>query len=240
MTKTIVPQDPRGSLPQIIVNHEGLYEGTLVEYFQALFHLGKNLNAPYHNFRHCTHVLYLCHEAARFYSATGELSKREVRNMLVAALFHDFNHSGSAGDDANNIEQAISALKEFLLPEDKPFFNEIALLITGTQYPYALSEEDLPFAGWILRDADLMQAFSMAWIQQVIFGLAAEWGKSPQEVLAMQPGFLGNIKFLTDWGRGEVPEEAVALKINEAIALLDIVSIPARSEEIRKMQQEAA
>ena len=235
MTQIVpAPMDPRGSLPQIILNIEELYEGTLIEYFQGFFLLANNTNLPYHNFRHCTHVLYLCHEGSRFYR--DRLSKRRIRNVLVAALFHDYNHRGVGGDDAENISLAISALEELLLPIDREAFDDIKILMRGTQYPYVFSSDTLPLEGLILRDADLMQAFSPAWIQQVVFGLAAEWGKSPRDVLVMQQSFLGSIKFDTEWGRLEVPDAAISLKINEAQALVDIIDMPGAARLIREAQ----
>lgn len=233
------PVDPRGTLPQIIINNSGLYEGTLIEYFQALFLLGKNLNHPYHNFRHCTHVLFLCHEGARFHQR--DLTQRQIRNLLIAAIFHDYDHRGVAGDDLQNIELAIAGLREVILPEDVDHLDDIELLLRGTQFPYVVSDSDLSLEGLILRDADMMQAFSVAWIQQVVFGLAAEWGKSPIEVLKMQKGFLGSIKFKTAWGRFVVPDAVVALKVSEATALYDLlVNIPAVSSEIKEAQHAAA
>lgn len=229
---TVSSGDPRGSLPQIIINWEGLYEGNLVKYFQALFYTAENLNLPYHNFRHCTHVFYLCYEASRFYK--DELSKRRIRNLLIAAKFHDFNHTGVVGDDALNIERSVAALRQHLDEYDRDSLEDIVLLLQGSQYPYILGDDKLPLEGLILRDADLMQAFSTAWIQQVVFGLAAEWGKTPIEVLALQQKFLGNIVFKTEWGRLLVPKAAIALKINEAQALLDILTMPTSPLETRE------
>lgn len=57
-----------GDLPEIIGNEENLYEGKLILYFRILFCNSTNLKNPYHNFRH-------------------------TRNLLIAALFHDFDHT---------------------------------------------------------------------------------------------------------------------------------------------------
>lgn len=234
-----VPSDPRGSLPQIIINHENLYQGNLIEYFQAFFFLNKGLNNEYHNFRHGTHILFLCHEGARFHRR--DLTLRRIRNLLIAAIFHDYDHCGAAGDDAQNIERAIEGLRAVILEEDREHLDDIELLLRGTQFPYVIDDSDLPLEGLILRDADMMQAFSVAWIQQVIFGLAAEWQKAPIEVLKMQRGFLGSLAFKTDWGRYMVPQAVVDLKINEAEALFDLlVNVPAVSKKLNEVQAQAA
>lgn len=57
-----------------------------------LFHFrnNKGLNLPYHNFYHGLVVTSSCIEAADFYN----LEWKDVEKLMVAALFHDFNHSG--------------------------------------------------------------------------------------------------------------------------------------------------
>src|SRR5580658_6965423 len=101
-----------GDLPEIIGNEEGLYEGDLISYLQILFFRSTNLHNPYHNFRHMLHVLWLCHKACRYYQK--KLTPRQMRNLLVAALFHDFDHPGhphpgEEDPDRINIEIAIAA-----------------------------------------------------------------------------------------------------------------------------------
>lgn len=58
----------RGSLDQLINNKYNLYEGNLRAYFQIIFHKAKNLNNPYHNFRHMMHVTWLSYLACKYYS----------------------------------------------------------------------------------------------------------------------------------------------------------------------------
>ena len=81
-----------GDLPEIIGNEENLYEGNLILYFRILFYNSTNLKNPYHNFRHTLHVLWLCQKACRYYQK--KLTPRQMRNLLIAALFHDFDHPG--------------------------------------------------------------------------------------------------------------------------------------------------
>ena len=172
------------AVPQILRNDDGVYAGNLVYYGRVLFNHAQNLMHPYHNFRHMFHVLWLCHEACRFYKDV--LSRQQMRNLLIAALFHDFDHSGMFGYDDLNIERSIRGLRRHILPNDAPCLDRIASLVAITQYPYVAVPEQLDLCGKILRDADISQAFSVAWIQQVVFGLAAEWRKPPLEVLAMR------------------------------------------------------
>ncbi len=212
-----------GSIPCIVKNEHGqLYEGNLVSYLRAVFNHAKNLCNPYHNFRHMMHVLWLCYEACMYYSET--LTKRERRNVLIAALFHDFDHTGKPGPDKANIARAVAGLKKHLAPEDTGEFENIATLIKATEYPHTTPSEEVGLSGQILRDADLSQALSVAWIQQVIFGLATEWGKAPLEVLKAQSRFHENLKFCTAWAQAKFPEHVVKAKIAEAAELVELLT----------------
>jgi hypothetical protein len=207
------------SLPEVISNSAGLYEGNLEHYLRVLFTNAQNLWFPYHNFRHMLHVTWLAYQGCEFYK--DHLSKVDMRDILVAALFHDFDHSGMLGNDDLNIERAVRALIKYQLPEDRPRISHIIALIRATEYPPTTKNETL--CADILRDADLSQAFSTAWVQQVVFGLAAEWRQSPLEVLRQQHGFLSSLKLRSDWARGLFPQEVIDAKIAEANALLSIL-----------------
>lgn len=212
-----------GDLPNVIGNEEGLYEGDLIHYFRVLFFEAANLSNPYHNFRHMTHVTWLCYQACRFYR--NELSARQMRGLLIAALFHDFDHPGHphAGEkdpDRINIPIAVAALRRHILPEDRDLLSLIEAAIEATHYPYKMAGEDLDLLGKIIRDADLAQALSVAWIQQVVIGLAQEWQVSPLEVLRMQTGFLRSLPLNTEWARKLFPPDLVQAKIDEAEKLL--------------------
>jgi hypothetical protein len=212
-----------GDLPKIIGNEERLYEGDLIPYFRVLFFKLSNSENPYHNFRHTLHVLWLCYDACHFYHK--ELSPRRMRSLLIAALFHDFNHPGHtpAGEDdpdRTNIPIAIDGLREHILPEDRALLREIEAIIEATHFPYKVTGEKLDLLGKIIRDADLAQALSSAWIQQVVIGLALEWGVKPLEVLRLQPRFLSSLRFNTEWARRLFPPQLVEGKMEEAEQLL--------------------
>lgn len=205
-----------GGLPAVIRNEDGLYEGDLLHYFKVLFFQAQNVNHPYHNFRHMTHVLWLCYDACVFYK--NALRPRLIRNILVAGMFHDFDHSGLMGHDDLNIERAVRGFEKNIHEDDIDHKSDIVFLIRGTEFPHTSADSGSLV---ILRDADLAQALSSAWIQQVVFGLAKEWGKTPLEVLKMQPAFNEGIKFKTRWAQERFPEELVAAKVSEAHALIE-------------------
>lgn len=210
-----------GSIPAMIRNDGDIYEGDLIPYFRAVFNHARNLQAPYHNFRHLMHVTWLCYQACIFYGRS--ISKRKQRNLLVASLFHDFDHTGILLDDTVNIQRAKEGLRRFILPTDVPFQGTIESLIDITRFPYTIPSDTLGIIAHILRDVDMSQALDVVWIQQVVIGLAAEWGKKPIEILRTQPAFLKNLKFSTIWARKMFPEKAIAKKIEEAQQLLELI-----------------
>ena len=212
-----------GDIPDIIANAEGLYDGNLAYYYRWILDNAQNLNNPYHNYRHMMHVPWQCHNACKFYAKSELVSPRNMRALLIAGLFHDFNHCGMFGDDDLNIERALRGLGKALLPEDHDIGGRISDYIQVTQYPYHIPQSDLDLCGSIIRDADLTQVFSPAWIQQVVFGLAAEWRKKPIEVLRMQEPFLKNLTFHTLWAKTFFPRHAIEAKREEVRKMLEIL-----------------
>lgn len=202
------------------------YEGDLILYFRVLFFKASNLNNPYHNFRHSLRVLWLCYNACRYYH--NELTPRQMRILLVAALFHDFDHPGHAhpgeeDPDRINIEIAIAGLRRYIAPDDRALLPEIEAVIEATHYPYKIGGNELDLLGKIIRDADLAQALSPVWIQQIVIGLAQEWEMKPLEVLRAQASFLAALPFNTRWARELFPQQLIDAKIDEAAKLLQLL-----------------
>jgi hypothetical protein len=155
-----------------------------------------------------------------------------MRNLLIAALFHDFDHPGHSHPGENdpdriNIQIAVAGLRRHILPAEHVFLPEIETLIEVTQYPYKVSGDKLDLRGQIIRDADLAQALSSAWIQQIVIGLAAEWGVHPIEVLRAQASFLAALSLHTRWARELFPQELIQAKIEEGEQLLRLLEAPA-------------
>jgi hypothetical protein len=211
----------RGYIPEIVHNKDDLYEGDLCHYFRVVFTEAKNLFNPYHNPRHSLHIFFLFYQACIFYQDL--MTRREMREGLIAALMHDFNHTGRIGNDHRNIVRAWQGLHRHILDDDRRSLPKIQELIGDTEYPHVIPSADLDLGAQILRDADLAQGLSDAWIQQVIFGLAAEQRKTPIEVLASQVDFLTNLRFHTDWAREMFPRSAIDAKIEEVQDLLSIL-----------------
>src|SRR5262249_42027862 len=80
-----------------------------------------------------------------------QLVPRQMRNLLIAALFHDFDHPGHAhrgveDPDRINIDIAIAGLRRYIMPGDRLCLPEIEALIEATHYPYKIASDalDLP------------------------------------------------------------------------------------------------
>jgi hypothetical protein len=119
-----------------------------------------------------------CGYAMTHASSTQMSWQSDRRNLLIAALFHDFDHLGNRSLDQLNIDRAIAELRVHVSKEDLPHLTTIEALIQATHYPYLIPSESLELSARIIRDADAGQTLTAAWIQQVIFGLAAGGGKS--------------------------------------------------------------
>ncbi len=216
-----MPRLTKVGIPDIIENREGLYPGNLTHYFVAVFTKARNLTNPYHNFRHLFHVLWMCYDAARYYRS--QVSPLEIRALLIASIFHDFDHSGRVGQDDLEIERAIRGLIANLAPEDGALLPLIKRLIQATEYPYKVPSEELTLLEQILRDADMSQTFSDVWIQQSLFGLSAELGMSPLQMLTTQEGFLLSLQFTTEWANKAITPLKIKRRIDEVRRLVALL-----------------
>lgn len=157
---------------------------------------------PYHNLYHTHCMVEKCVEGANYHN----LPYRSIQNLVVAALFHDFAHSGGHKDDAVNINNAILGFNSY---EDRVRSNidanEVRQFIRITQYPYI--EEPICIEQRIIRDADLMQSFRSTWKEMILDGLREEMSiklkkeLSLEEMAQGQVAFLKNVRPLSGWGK---------------------------------------
>ena len=201
----------------IVKNKDNTYPGDLKDYFKVVWY-SPNVMIPYHNLRHMLHVMWATYQGAMYYE--NKISPLTLRNMLIAALFHDYNHSGKTNDDASNIETAIKGLKCHIDPMDAPYFDEICSYIRGTQFPPVVTNLDLPAA--IVRDADVAYTLADVWIQTVNFGLNIEIGVSTKKMLKLQEPFLRSLKFMTEWAEKEYSSK-IDGRIEEANEMYEVL-----------------
>lgn len=203
----------------IVVNKEGLYPGDLKKYFRVIWN-APNITLPYHNMQHMFAVTQSVYEACDFYDITG----RQRRNMLIAAMFHDYDHTGLTGDDEINIKRAVEGLKKHILLEDNEYLLDIVSLILATQFPHKEYAEDfnVPLSWHIIRDADITYTMMQDWITPVL-GLSQELKLTANAMLLGQVPFLqNNLKLSSEWGIRKY-EALIQERIKEVNLILEIL-----------------
>ena len=175
------------------------------------------LTESYHNDLHARITVMNAYEGAVY----SGLSQKETRQIILAAYFHDFNHSqGEHVDDRSNINDAehgfIKAWDECDVLKDLTDREVVSRLIRRSIYPriQALYKD---YQASILCDADMMSAYQNKHSIDLIYGLYKEMihSKKPNHINA--PGmsekerinkfieshklFYGTVKWNTHWAR---------------------------------------
>lgn len=186
------------------------------------FDSSKSLNAPYHNLYHCLVVADNCLEASSYYN----LDTVKELSIIVAALFHDFDHSMGELKDSENIKNAIIAFEKWydINKKDLNIDHDMVVdVIKATEYPYVIDAKDLTLEQKIIRDADLCQTFVDNRIQQVYIGLSAEMKIRILDMLNGQIKFIESIVPNTDWFKLKFNKEKnrVIEEVNKLIKLYE-------------------
>lgn len=211
------------NIADIVDNVDGTYEGNLRWYFKVLFLYSTNRFNDYHNLRHMLHVTWEVYHGCLYH----KVDPRTFRSLLIAAMFHDYDHSSLSinGQDDLEIERAVRGFDKYMDPVDVGVYDKVILLVRTTEFP-PMSVKELSLAEMIIRDADMSQTFSVAWIQQVLFGLSREMGLKPEELLGMQEGFLRKVvTFHSEWGK-KTFDHLIPAKIAEAKSYLRFLAEP--------------
>lgn len=161
---------------------------------------------PYHCTFHCVTVAVT---AFNLYSAIGKRTRGRqsaitdnARQLFVAGLFHDFNHSGGKLADWENIERAIRGWQNSFADDTTRFgVGRVEEIIQATEFPW----KEIPFRHThnIIRDADFLSSAEIAATLLPIDGLPIELeetlGKrlSPEGMFSRQPDFLNSLRMNT-------------------------------------------
>lgn len=157
---------------------------------------------PYHNNNHIVRVCEFAIMGAEYY----KLSENDIRLLIVACLFHDYNHTGSGANDDININNAITSLKEYMSTDIKRYhlyftkeeIDKICNIIQSTRYPEI--REPSNRLEKIICDADILQGFFVDnYINDTVFKIADENNITHQQMINGQPNFLNSRKFHTKW-----------------------------------------
>ena len=179
----------------VIMKYKSLQDG-----LRFVMTRNKSNLAPYHNLNHMLTVVKHCYRAMDYMDM---LDDKYCETLLVAALFHDYNHSMGRRDDAYNVAQAKKGLEFFVKNVtwkdfDLDFLNSI---LDATQFPYIIKGDDLNPYQAIIRDADLMQIAEPDWISHVILGLVEEMHYPLKDLMVGERNFLQNMEFHSAYGK---------------------------------------
>ena len=151
---------------------------------------------PYHDLNHLLTVIKCCYHGA----IAENISKKSLKELLIAAIFHDVNHSGGKKTDEENIKEAKKVIKNFIELENIDVdIDAVNAFLDATQFPYVINELNIEQS--IIRDADIMQIYQYNWIQQNIYGLARELNIDFIDFLSTQKKFMDSVEFNTNWGK---------------------------------------
>lgn len=177
---------------------------TIIEYLER-YNTSKTLG--YHNNRHMIGVAATCIE----FEANLWLKDLDRAALLMAALFHDFNHTGTQPDHVN-IDKAIEGLHAAIHSDDlnivdydrDTLFKRASVIIACTEFPFVV--EPVSDAQKILRDADLMQSFKPDGIEAIMIGLRNELNAAghtirPKQMYELQKNFYKSATLYTDYGK---------------------------------------
>lgn len=200
---------------EIIEGNENLSKG-----FSWVVKNSDSNHLPYHNLNHLLCVVKNCYLGCKYHNLNDETTN----NLLLAALFHDVNHTGGKETDDVNIIKAKESFHNFVTETGlKLDTKSVCGLIEVTQFPYVKESEDLTISESIIRDADLLQVTEYNWIQQNILGLCVEMGITMEQMLEGQMKFLKGVKFNTVWAEKQCDWDLVIKDLEKLIKLYNIV-----------------
>lgn len=166
-------------------------------YIWMVKHNQTNSN-PYHNDKHMLFVFQMAMQIFDKCKKEYGLKSNDRMELGLAAIFHDMNHSGGKLKDSENIDIAIQGFNEYIneFPEIPVSPYKVIELIKSTEFPH--KEFELNPLQKIIRDADTMGGISDSWLN-IITALSSEYGKTLEEFIPIQMGFLDKISFNTDY-----------------------------------------
>lgn len=173
---------------------------------------GTHVFNPYHNLTHELQVVYWTH-ACIVNDPSYDPDSDILGPALIAALFHDHNHSGGRTTDAENVAAAMQFVTTHLSHELGGTSLRPATIIEATRYDgvdKGFFREPTNLAERAIRDADLMSIYSHEG-RQLLTGLVEEitgktWLQLAQVneadgVLKVSAEFLRTAKMYTPYGK---------------------------------------
>jgi hypothetical protein len=136
---------------------------------------GTHTQNPYHNLHHELSCVYWAHSCAM--NSPGPLLDTSIPALVLAALFHDHNHSGGRTSDRENIGRA-TRFAQYRLHDvvSSSTLAKVIDTIRCTEFSNGtFPREPASLMHQCMRDADLMMIYS-AEGRQLTIGLGLEMG----------------------------------------------------------------
>jgi hypothetical protein len=180
--------------------HQVLSQLGLLTFWSQIEKTNPAVNAPYHSNQHMYHVARIAYELYCLdHVNAGTYNKDHARNIVVAGLVHDYDHSMGRFVDSVNIERVLRSIEWWGMEHPGLCdWDEVADLVRSTQFPYV--EYNYPPLHPYLRDADLMYGMEIHAQQGLLKGLPEEiaQGSGTQmtsvQFLPLQRKFLDGIE----------------------------------------------
>lgn len=203
------------------------YDLAIARDFIIEFNKGRNLR--YHNTEHCFTVARLCHNLASLDSCY--FTDWEMKMMIAAAMFHDFDHTGR-DPDSRNIELAVSGMRHFFADSSETDKTVMEELIRVTEYPFV--REPTSNMQRVIRDADLLHVYEPNHVETSIYGLRYEiedqlgYDIPIVDFVATNKEFVSNIRWYTVVGKAiaDASNQALFAAYDSYVKEPDDVTIP--------------
>ena len=190
------------TIEEILENQQKLYQGNVEPWVK--FVQTSMVQHPFHNTSHVIWVMTQVYNALEYYQDHGKPFDPLVAfDMLIAALMHDWDHTGGSGPDSENIRRAVIGFVDHSQLEWSSYDVQRAVnvmkLIRATQLP--LLQKEWSLEEQILQDADMSYNFAPGnWVERVQC-LAQEKGVSVHNMMCGQKAFMEALVFSTEWGK---------------------------------------
>jgi len=158
----------------------------------------KGTNNSYHNNGHLYNVFMDVIDMCKHYNINGT----KIISMGLAALFHDFDHNGTIGQDNINIDNSIKGFYKWystLNQNDIMYINTdlVEKMIKTTEFPTRPNPQTME--EMIMMDADMFSLYKENWVETVIIGLSKEFNVTIEKQIDNQIKFVNNLKFFTNY-----------------------------------------
>lgn len=166
----------------------------------------KAASLQYHNRYHSCWMVAKCFDMAEQMEIGGE----DLKALVLAALFHDFNHSGGIVSDHVNVANAVQGLLNATeVTRSDPFLSKVIRTLSVTQFPFVRKPETL--AEQVIRDADILQGCTVHFAKTIYVDLYGELQTSKGSLSFIdfrkgQEAFLKGVEMFTPIGKAEHKE----------------------------------